>query len=102
MRTTPRHAADSTCEARRLRSLPGEEPPQYGGSGWSGARSGPSPSKVLGGPAAASGGVCRSQPRSGQGPEVWRGATRRSQAVENSEDITYPVDTVLVIETESY
>ena len=41
-------------------------PPQYRGSGWSGAWSGQDPSEVLGGPAAASGEIRRGQPKSGQ------------------------------------
>ena len=43
-----------------------EGPPQYGGSGWSGASSGQDPSEVLGGPAAASVEIGRSQPTSGR------------------------------------
>jgi hypothetical protein len=41
-------------------------PPQYGGPGWSGASSGQDPSEVLGGPAAASVEIGRSQPTSGR------------------------------------
>ena len=45
---------------------PADGPPQYRGSGWSGARSGQDPSEVLGGPAAGSGEIRRGQPKSGQ------------------------------------
>ncbi len=62
-RTRFRAAAQDKCQAAE----PAEAwPPQYGGSGWSGASSGQDPSEVLGGPAAASVEIGRSQPTSGR------------------------------------
>ena len=58
--------AGITNRALEASSLAQNGPPQYRGSGWSGARSGQDPSEVLGGPAAASGEIRRGQPKSGQ------------------------------------